>query len=70
MNSKEIESLRALRNEWQGLHDSSFLRANTIIEDGRVILEEDRAKSAGYASAYSYCIMRLDMELHKLGVEL
>lgn len=40
----------------QRLHDAASLRANTIIDNGRTVPEVDRAKSAGYADAYAFCL--------------
>ncbi len=52
----------ALLTELRRLHVQASYRANLIFENGREISDEARAGSAGYASAYHYCIMRLEMD--------
>jgi hypothetical protein len=41
------------------LRDKADYRSRMIIDNGREIHETERAKSEGYASAYSFCILLL-----------
>lgn len=45
--------------ELDGLKKAAELRSRLLVEDGRVIGEAERAKSAGYADAYGFCLFRL-----------
>lgn len=56
---KGYDQLKVLVNELTDLKDKAELRAGMIVEDGQDVPEEHRAKSAGYADAYSYCILQL-----------
>jgi hypothetical protein len=56
MNKKELLKLIA---ELEKLRNLAEYRSNMIIENGIEVPMEHRAKSAGCADTYSYCIMRL-----------
>jgi len=42
------------------LHKKADVRSRMLFENGREISDVDRARSEGYASAYSFCIMQLE----------
>ncbi len=51
--------IQNLINELDHLKTLAEVRSRTIVEDGQEVPDEHRAKSAGYADAYSFCIFRL-----------
>jgi hypothetical protein len=56
------EQIQKLIEEWRMLADRAKLHSDAIIEDGRHLSDEERAKSRGCYDAYAYCIMRLRQE--------
>jgi len=43
----------------EDLRDRAAMRADRICDEGRMAPLEDRARSEGYASAYSFCLIHL-----------
>jgi hypothetical protein len=57
------EELLKLIAELEKLRNHAEYRSNMIIENGIEVPMEHRAKSAGCADTYSYCIMRLQQHI-------
>ena len=55
-----MQELIKIRDELVELRDKADMRSRMLVDDGREILEADRMKSEGYASAYSFAIFRID----------
>ena len=53
------KTLSKIIDEIEQLHDLADARSRRITDNGRDITECERATSAGHASAYSFCLMRL-----------
>lgn len=49
-----------LLTQLRELHLKADIRSRMLFENGREIDDVSRAKSAGYADAYSFCIMQLE----------
>jgi hypothetical protein len=43
----------------EDLRKSADMRSRNIIVDGREVSDQERAVSAAYADAYSFCILKL-----------
>jgi len=56
---KCIDGVKALVKQLEELRDKADQRSRMLIDNGAEVPEEHRAKSAGYADAYSFCILRL-----------
>lgn len=52
-----LPQLKQLLSE---LRDKADVRSRMLIENGREIPETDRARSEGFACAYSFCIQQLE----------
>lgn len=59
-------TIQELIEELTELRDKAELRSRELVRDGKEVSDVNRARSEGYASAYSFCIMRL-REIRRLG---
>lgn len=57
------DQLKILIKELTLLREKAEQRSRMLVENGEEVPEEHRAKSAGYADAYAYCVLRLKMVL-------
>jgi len=52
-------TLQEIIKELEYLEERAYLRSRMITEDGVDVPEIHRARSEGYACAYSFCLFRL-----------
>lgn len=57
MTRRDIEDLI---RELEGFKRAADMGSRTLIRDGHEVAEADRARAEGYATAYAFCIMRLE----------
>lgn len=53
------QQILELIKQLEELRESSYLRSKMFYSNGVQFPDEYRAKSAGYADVYSFCILRL-----------
>lgn len=53
------EKLKKIIDELSALKENAEQNSRYLVKDGREVDDISRARSEGYASAYSFCIMRL-----------
>jgi hypothetical protein len=64
-NDRLKDSLQQLIKELSHLQEKTDQKSRSLVENGEEVPEEHRAKAAGYAAAYSYCLFSLQTILER-----